>query len=181
MLIRIASRRRPCSRCRYGRSSAAPLRCLSPPLPPLLLLLIRAQQHCAPLLPLPLPSRLSHSQFPVPGSWFPVPGSRFSVLGSRFPVLGSRFLVPGSWFPVPGSWFPVLGSRFPVPGSRFSVPGSWFSVLGSWFSVPGSRFSVLGSRFSVLGSPLPRRHISAAEERLTIERRLAFGRAGAHI
>jgi len=96
-------------------------------------------------------------------------------------VPGSWFLVPGSWFPVPGSWFPVLGSRFPVPGSRFSVLGSWFSVLGSWFSVPGSRFSVLGSRFSVLGSPLPRRHIIAAEERLTIERRLAFGRAGAHI
>ena len=75
----------------------------SPP-PPLLWLPVRAQQHCAPLLPLPLPSRLSHSQFLVPGS---------------------RFLVPGS--------------------------------------------------------PLPRRHIIAAEERLTIERRLAFGRAGAHI
>ena len=123
---------------------------------------------------LPLPT-------PDSGSRCLIPGSRFLVLGSWFSVLSSQFLVLSSRFLVLGSQFPVLGSRFSVPGSWFSVLGSWSSVLGSRFLVLGSWFSVLGSRFSVLGSPLPRRHICAAEERLTIERRLAFRRAGAHI
>ena len=78
----------------------------SPP-PPLLSLPVRAQQRCAPLLPLAATPAIA------PAADTGAAALRPSVALAS-PLAPLPLSVPGSWFLVPGSWFPVPGSRFSV-------------------------------------------------------------------